>query len=134
MVVVVAGPGLELQSKKKRKEKKNEAGHWTVSLKPEIRDDIYQAFAVLGSSGPTRTLELYKAWVSRLAATEFADELVVLATALWLKVRIVIVPWNDPLQSTWKISTYPPPQKRTNMWPTVYLGNDDVHYVWLKRR
>ena len=103
-------------------------------LKPEIRDDIYQAFAVLGSSGPTRTLELYKAWVSRLAATEFADELVVLATALWLKVRIVIVPWNDPLQSTWKISTYPPPQKRTNMWPTVYLGNEDVHYVWLKQR
>ena len=57
-------------------------GEEAAMLKPYIRDCIYQAFAALGDGGPPRTLQSYKAWVSKVASNEFADELVVLALSL----------------------------------------------------
>ena len=66
-------------------------GDRAAMLKSYIRDSIYQAFAALGVGGPPRTLQCYKCWVAKLASNEFADELVVLATAMELNVRIVCV-------------------------------------------
>ena len=107
-------------------------GEGAAMFKPYIRDSIYQAFAVLGASSAPRTLQSYKNWVAKLATSEFADELVVLATAIELNVRIVCVPYTAPGQLQWQISKYPPEGRDVMSGATVYLGNDDVHYVWLR--
>ena len=101
-------------------------------LKPYIRDSIYQAFAALGDGGPPRTLQSYKAWVAKLASNEFADELVVLATAMELNVRIVCVPYTPPGDLPWQITRYPPEGVEVVSGAIIHLGNDDVHYVWLQ--
>ena len=101
-------------------------------LKPYIRDSIYQAFAALGASSGPRTFHSYKNWVAKLATSEFADELVVLATSIELSVRIVVVPYTPPGQWEWIISKYPPEGRQVTSNATIYLGNDDVHYVWLQ--
>ena len=44
-----------------------------------MKSRIYAAFALLGGDGVQRTELLYEHWVQKLASTEFADELVVLA-------------------------------------------------------
>ena len=92
---------------------------------------IYQAFAALEEGRRARTMQSYEQWVNKLAEDEFADELVVLATALELGVHIVCVPYTVHGATPWAISKYPP-QSRAHMSDAiVYLGNDDVHYVWL---
>ena len=96
-----------------------------------IRDKIYQAFAALGGQGRARTLQSYERWVAKLAQDEFADELVVLATSMELSVRIVCVPYTPLGSAPWQISQYPPEGRGIASNITVYLGNDDVHYVWL---
>ena len=76
-----------------------------------------------------RTLQHYKDWVSRLATREYADELVITTVATHLKVRIVVVPWTPPTaQMPWKLSSYPDTGEEL---PTVHLGNNDVHYMWM---
>ena len=92
-------------------------GDKAAMLKAYIRDSIYQAFAALGVGGQPRTLQQYKGWVTKLASNEFADELVVLATAMELRVRISCVPYTAPGRANLQISQY---------------GNDNVHYMWLK--
>ena len=100
-------------------------------LQPRIRDTIYQAFAALGARGPRRTLNHYKHWVAKLAVNEFADELVVIATAIELRVRITCLPYTPPGQPDWRISEYAPVGHDVPESKTVILANDDVHYVWL---
>ena len=107
-------------------------GEEAAMLKPYIRDSIYQAFAALGDGGPPRTLQSYKAWVAKLASNEFADELVVLATAMELNVRIVCVPYTPPGDFPWQITRYPPSGGHVVSGAIIHLGNDDVHYVWLR--
>ena len=106
-------------------------GDDAAMLQPRVRDKIYQAFAALGARGPRRTLALYKHWVAKLATHEFADELVVLATACELRVRITCVPYTRPGQADWRISRYAPVGCDIPVDQTVLLGNDDVHYMWL---
>ena len=106
-------------------------GHDAAMLKPHIRDTVYQAFAALDPQGPSRTLAHYKQWVEKLSMNEFADELVVRATAIELRVRITCVPYTPPGQSEWVISEYAPSGIAIPDRNTVVLGNDDVHYVWL---
>ena len=101
-------------------------------LKPYIRDSIYQAFAALAPQGPERSLESYKRWVAKLATQEFADELVVLATAKELDVHITCVPYTKPGLEHWQISRYLPSSGNFLDDRTVFLGNDNVHYMWLK--
>ena len=65
---------------------------------------------------------------------EFADELILVAVAIELKVRIVCVPFT-PAEAArpWIITEY---QDATSVIPddrTIYLGNNDVHYMWLSR-
>ena len=53
----------------------------------DIRDRIFQAFAVLAGDGRARTVNSYEQWVTKLGKDEFTDELVVLATSLELGQR-----------------------------------------------
>ena len=63
-----------------------------------------------------------------MATTEYADELVVAAVSKVLKLRIVVVPWTPPdAAGPWSISKY----QDAHDFPTIYLGNNDVHYVLL---
>ena len=95
---------------------------------------IYQAFAGLQEDGPARTMGMYKQWVHKLAINEFADELVLVAVAIELKIRIVCVPFTPAAASRpWVITTY---QDAASIIPddrNIYVGNNDVHYMWLSR-
>jgi len=80
---------------------------------------------------------MYNNWVQKLATKEYADELVILACALELKVKVVCVPFM-PLQHVgddgrkWSISNYFPPDAGSLDDLTIYLGNNDVHFMWLQ--
>ena len=106
-----------------------------VLLRPDMMGKIYQAFAGLHEDGPARDIGMYKRWVSRLASNEFADELILVAVAIELQVRIVCVPFT-PATATrpWIITTY---QDAASVIPddrNIYLGNNDVHYMWISPR
>ena len=77
---------------------------------------------------------MYKNWVGRVATKEFADELILVAVAVELKVRIVVVPFTRAdAPKPWVISTY---QDATSIIPedrNIYVGNNDVHYMWISQ-
>ena len=59
--------------------------------------------------------------------------LVVLAVALELSIRIVVVPYTPATAlAPWAIPTYGRIGASQDATRTIYLGNDDVHYVYLK--
>ena len=93
---------------------------------------IYEAFACLEASGPRRTIATYKALVERLSQREYADELVIVAVAI--NIRIVCVPFT-PQQAPqpWAVSTYSHTDAMAETDCTILLGNNDVHYMWLDR-
>ena len=99
-------------------------------MRRDMKETLYAAFAALGRD--ERTVQKYIAWVGRLATREYADELVVLAVALELKIKIVCVP-HQPADADgpWAISQYQPPGANLADDLTVVLGNDDLHYMWL---
>ena len=77
-----------------------------------------------------RTEQLYEVWVHKLASREYADELVVLAVALELSIRIVVIPYTPEFAlEHWKILTYGPTAAAQDASRTIYLGNNDVHFV-----
>ena len=79
-------------------------------------------------------IALYKAWVERLSQREFADELVIVAVARELNVRLICVP-HTPQQAPqpWAISTYYNTEVSTQNDCIILLANNDVHYMWLDR-
>ena len=84
-------------------------GPGAAMLRGEILNMVFPAFAALGHGQGSRELHNYKAWVHKLATKEYADELVVLATAHELNVEITCVPftpYNSP--RPWTISKYAP--------------------------
>ena len=97
-----------------------------VLLQRDVLRMIFPAFAALDSQSDRRQLQHYKAWVKKLASKEYADELVVLATAQTLQVCIVCVPYTpESATSPWAISTYAPQIGQPH--PRIWLGNNDVH-------
>ena len=67
-----------------------------------------------------------------MAVNEFADELVVVAVACELKNRVVCIPFTpDIARMPWCISRYPGSAIRAPNNCIVYLGNNDVHYMWI---
>ncbi|MBM4179856.1 MAG: hypothetical protein FJ211_11100 [Ignavibacteria bacterium] len=101
-----------------------------VLLRSSSVQMIFPAFAALDSQSDRRQLHHYKSWVQKLAAKEYADELVVLATAQALNVEIVCVPYTpESAMAPWVISRYKPGGGQPH--PSVLLGNNDVHYMWL---
>ena len=100
-----------------------------------MKDKIYAVFASLSSRGKQRTEQLYEGWVHKLASREYADELVVLAVALELPICIVIIPYTpETALEHWKIPTYGPTVAAQDASRTIYLGNNDVHFVYLKQK
>ena len=108
-------------------------GSTAVLMRADVKNRIYQAFALLGRHRARRTEELYAHWVQKLASTEFADELVVLAVAVELSIRIVIIPYTpEDALAPWAIPTYGSTGAAPDAGRTIYLGNNDIHYVYLK--
>ena len=90
---------------------------------------FFPAFAAF--AGP-QSAPTYKQWIQKVRKSEYADELIVAAAAAELELRIVCVPYS-PGPFRWKISTYcgAPTAEVPDEGRTVYLGNNDVHYMWL---
>ena len=110
------------------------SGPDAVLLKPNIRAKLYPSFAALGKNGPVRTEAMYKQWVERLATKEYADELILLAVAMELSIRLVVIPYTPQSSDRpWAITSYAPPAMEKVGSITIYLGNNDVHYVYLSR-
>ena len=110
------------------------AGQDAVLLKPKIQAKIYNAFAALGDNGPVRTEAMYKRWVERLATKEYADELILLAVAMELSIRLVVIPYTPQSSNRpWAITSYGPPVMEHEDSKTICVGNNDVHYVYLSR-
>ena len=109
-------------------------GDSAVMLRADMKDRIFSAFAGLDARGPARTEAAYAKWVKKLATHEYADELVVLCVALEFRIRIVIVP-HTPASALapWAIATYGSTNIAPNGGTTIYLGNNDVHYVYLSQ-
>ena len=109
------------------------AGEEPALLRYDMMEKIYAAFGSLGADSDVRNLMTYKNWVKKLATREYADELVVVACALEFRVRIVCIPYTPVGQpSPWKTSSYQPPGPQLHDDKTVFLGNNDVHYMWLR--
>ena len=109
------------------------SGPTAVLLRADIKEKIYAAFASLAVRGPARTEQLYARWVANLALKEYADELVVVAVALELSIRNVVVRHTpDWANHPWAIPSYGPRGASQDASRTIYLGNNDVHYVYLK--
>ena len=108
-------------------------GSTAVLMRADVKNRIYQAFALLGRHRARRTEELDAHWVQKLASTEYADELVVLAVAVELSIRIVIIPYTpEDALAHWAIPTYGSTGAAPDAGRTIYLGNNDIHYVYLK--
>ncbi len=95
---------------------------------------IYQAFAGLQEECSDRTLAMSTRWVNRLASNEFADELVLVAVAIELKIRILCIPFTPSTATKpWVISIYQDAILDIPDTRNVYVGNNDVHCMWLSR-
>ena len=91
---------------------------------------FFQAFAAIDMQNERRQLQHYKQWVARLADREFADELIILAVVLELRIRLVCIPFTPPDSlGQWAITTYASPSTPAGL--EIVLGNNDVHYMWL---
>ena len=110
------------------------SGPKAVLLRESIRAKIYPAFAHIVLNGPARTDTLYQRWVDKLASKEYADELVLVAVAMELSIRLVVIPYTPPSAvAPWTIPTYGATDVPQDGSKTIYLGNNDVHYVYLCR-
>ena len=97
---------------------------------PDLMAKIFPAFANLDVRGPVRTDALYRKWVGKLSVSEFADELVVMAVALELRIHICCIPHApDSALSPWAPPTYGAPPLPGGVGDIIYVGNNDVHYV-----
>ena len=89
----------------------------------DLMNRIYPAFAGLDVKGPPRTHDLYMRWVRKHGVAEFADELVVMAVALELRIRICCIPHTPASAlSPWAPSTYgapPLPGSAGDTWDCV---------------
>ena len=105
-------------------------GDAAVMLRADTKDRIYLAFAGLDVRGPVRNEAMYTRWVQKLATHEYADELVVMAVAIELRIRITIIPYTPPTAlAQWATPTYGPESATV----VVHMGNNDLHYVYLSR-
>ena len=106
------------------------AGATAALLRPDMQARLFPAFAALDCASDSRQVHDYKHWVRRLADEEFADELVLVAVVLELKIRIVTIPYT-PSDSAhqWRISTYGVELEGGII--ELVLGNNDVHYMWI---
>ena len=97
--------------------------------RPDLMARLYPAFAALDMRRAARTEAMYNKWVHRLSTKEFADELVVMAVALELRIRICCIPHTpESAVAPWAPSTY------GSANDIIHVGNNDVHYLYLSQR
>ena len=110
-------------------------GETAAMTRPDLMAKIFPAFAGIDVRGPARTDALYRKWVRKLSFSEFGDELVVMAVALELRIRICCIPHTpESAVSPWAPSTYGTPPLPGGVGDIIYVGNNDVHYVYLSLR
>ena len=68
-------------------------------------------------------------WVARVGEDEYADELFLAALSACMQLQIVAVPYTPRHKQQWQITRY-----GNREWPRIVLGNNNVHYVWLKEK
>ena len=96
----------------------------------------YSGMQRLARSGVATSLTDYKHWMARVSTHEFADELVLAATARLLRTCIVTIPFTPPSSAApWAISYHPCAERCHELGMSdqhqLIVGNDDVHYVCL---
>ena len=95
------------------------AGLGNILLRANVKDEIFAAVAGPNQDGPGRTLSMYTSWVHTLATTGFADEFVVLASALGLTLKSDVSPEHVTTDGRkWAISMFAP----TNVVYPVVVG------------
>ena len=103
--------------------------------RPDVVQLFFPAFAALCGQAAAQApqMNMYKQWIQRVGCNEYADELIVAAAVSELGVRIVCVPYTPAeAHGRWKISTYCAQSAGVaEQGRTIYLGNNDVHYMWL---
>ena len=103
--------------------------------RPDVVQRFFPAFAALSGSATAQApqMDMYKKWIQRVRVDEYADELIVAAAASELAVRIVCVPYTPAeAQGRWKMSSYCAPiAGAAEQTRTIYLGDNDVHYMLL---
>jgi hypothetical protein len=74
----------------------------------------------------------YMTWVKKVSSHEFADELILAATADMLQLDLVVVPYTPPGSASQWVPWWSQhsSQEQINQ-NRIVLGNDDVHYVLL---
>ena len=90
--------------------------------------DLFPAFATLFPAGlheAGATIAAYHAWLQRTKAWEFADQLHLSRISRVLRLWIKILPVNNG----WVASDMNLAAVGADC--RIYLGNDNVHYVWL---
>ena len=101
-----------------------------IMYQPEMVQLLLPAFAALDPRrGCAATIGSFKQWLNRVATRDFADELVLLAIALHLRLWIVAL----PAKSNWAVAEYPHHAKRRGLNirenRRILIGNDNLHYV-----
>ena len=87
--------------------------------------NLFPSFAALSALGPAATIAQYRAWLQRTKAWKFADQLHLSQLSRVLRVWLTVVPANDGWAVTDMNICNVGADRR------VWLGNDNVHYVWL---
>ncbi len=91
----------------------------------------FPAFPALRPTARASTMSNDYERLQVIATNGFADELVAAAVALCLRVNIMAMPFTPRGAAQWKISEYQPTYLYLPMKCSVFLGIDDLHYVWL---
>ena len=78
----------------------------------------------------------FVSWLQRVARNEFADEIIVAAAAVHLRLRIVCIPYTPAgSQQSWAVAEHPSEDAQARLGIAherlIVLGNNNVHYVWL---
>jgi hypothetical protein len=114
----------------------SEDGFMRQSAQLRVWAPAFAGLQAVGLHGRVASLADYKTWLSRVSTHEFADELVLAATAQFIRAFIITVPYTPPSAlNQWRISSHPEPGSDLARGllddQKIILGNDDVHYVLL---
>jgi len=93
---------------------------------------LLQSINVLKWAPAFASFSDYKAWVNNVSTHEFADELILAATADMLQLDLVVVPYTPAGSASqwvpwWSQHSSQDPVNNNR----IVLGNDEVHYVLL---
>jgi hypothetical protein len=112
----------------------SEEGFMRQSAQLRIWAPAFAGLQAVGVHRRVASFDDYKAWLLRVSDHEFADELVLAATAQCIRAFIITVPYTPPsAQIPWRICSHPEPGTDLARGllddQKIILGNDDVHYM-----